>query len=350
MFSRGTVLTLDQFRTTQARLEATGLFSRHHLELSPVEGDRFTVTLRAAERNGPHLLSWISGLPYETVQPGFFSLGGKAIHLKSTLRWDSNKRRAHVSVSAPLKGDPKWGFRVGVDVRGENWADAAGTFHMRKGEGTFEIHSTPSGRWNWTSGIAVSHRQFSNVPSRGLGLKYVASLNRTLIRDSDRRFYLDSSFALQAGKTFSANTERFLKVDNSLSMTWHGVSARWRAGRILGSPPFDELYLVGLDRDSDLWVRAHSATTSSGLKNSSFARRSFIVTNVDFQKLVHDAGFFRLSAGPFLDAARGPMSSGWIVDAGLELRATVLGNLTLKLSYGRGIRDGRNAVFLSVPQ
>ena len=37
------------------------------MEISPTDGERFDVTLRAAERDGANLWSWARGLPFETV-------------------------------------------------------------------------------------------------------------------------------------------------------------------------------------------------------------------------------------------------------------------------------------------
>src|SRR6266705_2885113 len=94
-FSRGSLLALDDFRTTQARLEGADVFSRYQMQLSPTEGGRFNLTLRAAERNGTRFLSWLRGLPYETLYPEFFNIVGNAVNVRSILRWDSYKRRAY---------------------------------------------------------------------------------------------------------------------------------------------------------------------------------------------------------------------------------------------------------------
>ncbi len=130
-FSRGSFLSLEDFQTSQARLNALRVFSRYQMELSSAGGERFDVTLRAAERAGMNLVSWFRGLPFATINPEFSNIRGKAINVESLLRWDSNKRRASISVSAPLKSNPKWGVGINIDARRENWADAGGDFEMR---------------------------------------------------------------------------------------------------------------------------------------------------------------------------------------------------------------------------
>jgi predicted double-glycine peptidase len=368
-FSRGDVLTLEDFRTTQARLEATDVFSRQHMELSAADGDRFEVTLRAAERNGAHFLAWLRGLPYQTLYPGLFNLNGKMVHLTSMVRWDPNKRRANVALAAPLNGEPKWRFRAGLDAREETWIDQADSFRMTRFEAIAEMQAVPSSRWNWTTGVAVSRRQFSNSFSSGAALKSFASATRVLLRDSERRLTVKSSMSFQAGKAFAQDrsasaiarslkeSARFVKAEHRLSATWKPFSDRpdyelagqWRAGRAFGRPPFDEWYMFGLDRDSDIWLRAHAATVR-GRKNAAFVARSFMLTKVDFLKSVHDSAFFRLSAGSFIDAARAPAHAKWLVDSGVQIRFTVLGSLTMDVSFGKSLTDGGRAFFVSAPR
>jgi hypothetical protein len=351
-FSRGSLLTLEDFRTTQARLDGMDVLSQYHMQLSPTEGGRFNLTLGAAERNGPGFLSWLRGLPYETLYPEFSNISGTAVNVRSIFRWDSNKRRVYTSIRGPLAGNPKWRFGVDFDARRENWANPAGSFQMRKVEAAAQIHSIPNGRWNWTSGAAVSRRTVTGPLSQGFALKYFGSVTRTLLRNSDAGFVVDSSLMFDAGKLLLDRPARFGKIANSISARWtpfaerqgYEMNARFRAGKIFGVAPFDESFVVGLERDSDLWLRGHSATLN-GLKDSTMATRSFFLTNWDFQKALHRNAFFRLSAGPFLDTARLQHSSNWSFDTGLQLRVTVLGSFTLNLSYGKSLSDGRTAFF-----
>jgi hypothetical protein len=223
---------------------------------------------------------------------------------------------------------------------------------MRKVEAAAQIHSIPSGDWNWTSGAAISRRSLTGPFSQGVVLKYFGSIGRTLLRNPDRRFIVESSLMFDAGKLFLDRPARFVKLENRTSARWlpfaeredYEMNARFRAGRILGAAPFDESFLIGLERDSDLWLRGHPAAVD-GLKDSAMATRSFLLTNWDLQKAIHRNGFFRVSVGPFFDTARLLHYSNWFHDAGLQLRLTALGSLTLNLSYGKSISDGRTAFF-----
>jgi len=116
-------------------------------------------------------------------------------------------------------------------------------------------------------------------------------------------------------------------------------------GKSFRALPFDELFLIGLDRDSDLRLRAHPSM-ESGLKGSAPMARDYALLNSDFSKRLYNNGLFRLEACPFLDAARIPSHPEWFVDAGIQLRISVLISFNLGISLGRNLRTGSHAVFI----
>jgi hypothetical protein len=323
------------------------VFSRYRMELSPAEDGRFDLVLRAAERNKPNflsMLSWAGGIPFKTVRPELTNIGGKAVNLSTLIRWDSNKRRAFAALDTPLRGDPKWGVRLTFDARDENWASPDSGFHMRKYETAAQLKAVPSGRWQWTSGASVSKRTFSNTSNDGFELKYTGSVKRTILRDPVHDLRIDSSAGTEAGKLFGANPLRFVKFENRTSAHWRSVSLQARAGTIIGQMPFDERYVIGLERDSDLWLRAHSALLD-GKKNASSTSRAFVVMNSDFQKTVFNGPWFRIKTGPFLDAGKSSISPRWVVDSGIEMRFSVLNAFSFNVSYGWSLRDAHRAFF-----
>jgi predicted double-glycine peptidase len=345
-FSRGSLLRLDNLETTQARLDALRVFSRYRIELVPRDDQNFDVMFRGMERRGVNLLSWLRGLPFQTVQPDVMNVNGKGLNVSSLVRWDTNKRRAKVSIQTPLRGDPKWIVRAGIDGREENWIGSPEAFRMRKMEASAEIVVVPSGRWSWKSGTVISKRDFSDSQLGGLGLKYVGSLTRTLFKDAARRVRLDSSVGIEAGKLFSAGKPRFGKAGLDLSLQWRALTSQVRTGRIFGQPSFDERFILGVERDSDLWIRGHSAT-EDGRKNAGNTTRRFLVTNSDYQVKLLDVGWFGLIGGPFLDTAKSGAFTRWVVDAGLQIRLNVLHTVEFTLSYGQSLRDGHHAFFLN---
>lgn len=338
-FSRGSLLRLADFETTEARLDALGIFPRYRMELSPSANERFDLTFHAADRSGLNIRSWARGLPFQTVNPEFSNIGRRAVNVSSMLRWDANKRRAFVAVQTPLGGDPKWSLHTAVDARDETWTSSSGEFRLKKIEASADVRSVPSGRWSWTSGANVSGRNFSNSMVSGVELKYSGSVTRTILREPGRDIRMDSSIAIEAGKLFSPGPRRFVKSVNTTSFRWRLFTSQVRVGKILGSVPFDERFIVGLERDSDFWLRAHPATVD-GRKNAENSTGVFVVTNSDFQKRVYRSVWFRVSAGPFVDTGKSS------VDTGLELRLSILESFGIKFSYGKSLTDSKRAFFM----
>jgi tetratricopeptide (TPR) repeat protein len=344
-FSRGSILRLSDFEETQARLTALRVFSRYRMELSPTENGRFDITLRGAEKTGISPWSWARGLPFQSINPEFSNIASKGINVGSTLRWDRNKRRAFIFFDTPLKGDPRWGLHLDVDGRDETWTSAPEDFRMRKIQAAAEIRSFASGRWSWTSGASVSGRTFSNGFSGGVELKYSGLIKRTVIRDAADHLAVDSSASIEAGKLFRSAPIHFAKLVTATSLRWRSVTSQVRIGGDIGEVPFDERFTIGLDRDSDLWMRAHPATVD-GRKNALNTTRSFILTNSDFQRVLSNSGWFRLSSGPFLDAGKSSISPGWMVDTGIELRLSILSSFEINLSYGKSLTDHNHTLFV----
>jgi hypothetical protein len=317
------------------------------MELTPAADDRFDLTLRAAERSQANMWFWARGLPFQTVHPEFSNIRGKAVHLEGMFRWDADKKRSALSFTSPLGGDPALSLRVSGDGRDERWSDPAGDFRLRKIEAGVHFHAAPSGRWGWTTGGSVSNRTFSNSLASGLGLKYSGAISKTWVRDAARDLNLSSSLQVEGGKLWGQKSERFAKSIQTTRVQWGGFTSDVRIGGVIGLVPFDERFVVGLERDTDLWLRAHPATVD-GRKNAANTSRSFIVTNSDFQKTIWRTPWLQLRSGPFLDAGR--FSTRWLLDVGVEFRLNVLQSVGLSVSYGKSLSDGSRSVFVRQPK
>jgi len=103
--------------------------------------------------------------------------------------------------------------------------------------------------------------------------------------------------------------------------------------------------MVGLERDTDLWLRAHAATVE-GRKNALNTSRAFVLTNFDYQKPILKTAWFQVSSGPFLDSAKSSISSRWLVDTGVEVRFGLLGSFGISVSYGKSLTDSRRSLFV----
>jgi hypothetical protein len=170
-------------------------------------------------------------------------------------------------------------------------------------------------------------------PQAGNSLKYVGSSSQMLINVPERRFVVESTVTAEAGRVFGGAPSRFGKLIGRIDTTWRPVTVRLRSGAVLGTAPVDEFFVLGLDRDHELWLRA--TPERAGV-------RSFVLANVDVLKEVYDWSLFDLSVGPFVDAAH---ASRWLVDTGMQVRLGVLGAFSASLSFGRNLRTGENIWF-----
>lgn len=126
-FSPAAVLKQPQYEATVSRLRSLGIFPSYTIALNARTDGDFDAAFRAIEQNGfgstrlEAIVSTFAGAAYETIYPSYFNARGSATNFQSLLRWDSEKRRAWLSVSAPLYARPDWRWQLSADARNENW-------------------------------------------------------------------------------------------------------------------------------------------------------------------------------------------------------------------------------------
>lgn len=382
-FSSESHLDRSALRTTQARLRAFGIFPHPKFELQPLINGQFNAQFNSSERNGwgdstfQGLVSLLRGVPYDTAYPEFFNIHHRAMNFTSLVRWDPQKERVSASFSSPIEESAQWRYRVYVDGRRENWnltrtffgsSAPVNNLQLEKVEGGAELESIASGRLQWNTGLDFSGRSFRNAPGsdpsaapffrNGFSLESRSRVNYQLLDFPERRFTIESIGQLQAGKFFAHSANSFLQTEGGLLMQWfpkaqgddYAMTGQIRAGHSWGSVPFDDLFILGLERDNDLWLRAHIGT-ADGRKGSAPLGRDYVLFNWDDFKNVYRNGFFNIRLGPFLDSGRISDPSGdfgsrrWLLDTGLELKIQVLGGAEVEFFFGKDLRTGRNAFY-----
>src|SRR5262249_40572995 len=171
-------LKLDQLLISQARMQMLEIFPSYRFDLSARENGQFDMIFHAQERNGfgntkiEALLRTFGGIFFQEITPEYYNLRGSATNILSLVRWDPDKRRAYLWLSAPLGMDPKWRYRFGADLRDENWdvqtsfagpSTLLGSLNMRREAVTAEISRRMGSRWRWSAGVELSHRDYRNV-------------------------------------------------------------------------------------------------------------------------------------------------------------------------------------------
>ena len=386
-FNAPQVLTRDSLLSTESRLDNLGIFSSRRIELTPAESGNYDLTLHLTERNwwghskAEGMLSLLSGLPYATVYPELYNLGRGAVNLTSLVRWDAEKRRVFADLSLPLYGDPSLRFRFYADARNENWnlsetfsgpATPLTDLNMRRVAAGAEFREVKNGRWSWSAGAEAANRNFRNLSSAlspaerafftgGNSLAGRVSAQGTLLRVPERRFLLDSSAKVTAGREFAAMLGPFATLQGSLIARWFprprgdDYAMRWqiRAGATAGKASLDELFQLGVERDNDLWLRGHTGTID-GRKGAAPLGRRYFLANWEMDKNVYGNGLFSVKLGPFLDSGAIADSSGligsrgWLWDSGLQCKVQILGGVAVVLSYGRNLEGGKGVFYGTV--
>lgn len=381
-FAPGGTLLLSDLLTTRARVRGLEILPTFSFRLNARQDGGFDVVFAARERNGwgkntlEALLSTFRGIGYQTIYPEYFNVAGSAINIASLVRWDEQKRRLVAGLSGPLSGDPRYRYHAGLDVRDENWdlrrsfkgpAPTLGALELQRSAVSGKVTSFRSGGWGWSTGGEFSHRDYRNVSPgpglpqeillRGYQLKNIAQLNRDLWRVPDRRFESGVRISSEAARIWSAPAHTFERLQSSVTARWlpqmsgddYAIGQQFRAGKIFGRVPFDELYMLGLERDNDVWMRAHIGTRD-GRKGSAPLGRNYFLSNWEMDKNVYN-GFLGMKLSPFLDIGKstdslaGLGSRKWLWDTGVQAKVRVLG-VGFTVVYGKDLRSGNNAFYL----
>ncbi len=384
-FAPASVLRLPDLLTSDARVRELGIFPNYQFDLQARDDGKFDIVFRNRERDGWGQTAWeklfllFRELPFLAITPEIYNLRHQAINFVSMYRWDAEKRRVLAELSGPFKGNPKFRYGLLADLRGENWdirdsfqgpAPLLGSLNLRREAVGAEFASVESGRWRWSAGVEVSHRDFRSVipgvaltPSllaKGYQLKQLAELDAELWRSPERRLTLKGGLSSQAGRIWSQPSESFEKLQSSLRFHWfpqaqgddYEVQETIRAGKTFGDVPFDELFMLGLERDNDLSMRGHIGTRN-GRKGSAPLGRNYFLSNWEADKNVYRNGILAVKLGPFLDTGKitddsaGLGSHKWLYDLGAQAKLRVFG-IGVAFSYGKDLRSGNNAFYVSV--
>jgi tetratricopeptide (TPR) repeat protein len=385
-FSPGMQWHRDEFLATQAKMTALDLFPRMRFGLEAQPDGTFDLEFNATERRGwagakwENIVSLLRGLPYQSIYPEFYDLNRGGMNWLSLVRWDDQKRRVLTEIARPLEDNPAIRYRIYFDGRNENWnltntltpsVPSAAGLNLEKVATGATIQFIVSGRWQWSAGVEYSHRNFRDlvaIPAQassfftnGSAIALRSVIQRTLIRFPERRFTLDAGATGELGTFFKAPLGRYGRIAGSLMANWfpeargedYGMQASLRGGRTLGSVPFDELFMIGFDRDNDLWLRGHPGLRN-GQKGNAPLGRNFALANWEMDKIVYKGSFFTVKAGPFLDSGKISDPSGyfgspkWLWDTGAQAKIRVLGSFEFVLGYGKDLHSGNNSFFTTV--
>ena len=384
-FAPASTLRLPELWLSHSRVHGLGIFPSYSFDLLAREDGAFDVVFRNWERNGwghnykEGLFLLLRGVPFQTINPEFYNLKHEAINFVSMFRWDAEKRRVTAQLSSPFEHNPKFNYQLFTDLRSENWniqssfqgpTTLLGSLNLRRETIGANFSGIASSRWRWSAGAEISHRDFRcvipgtaltpNLLAKGYQLKQAGQVEVSLWRAPEPRMNLDAGARSEAGRIWSQPSHSFEKGQGSARFHWlpqaenddYEMQYQLRAGKTFGDIPFDELFMLGLERDNDLWMRAHIGTRD-GRKGSAPLGRNYFLSNWEQDKNIFHKSLLAVKCGPFLDVGKitdespGLGSHKWLWDTGAQVKARLFG-VQAVFSYGKDLRSGNNAFYVSV--
>jgi len=351
-FSPANVLSLEDYRFTQARLHGLGGL-RSRIDLVPRPEKDFDIEVVLVEpATMARRLAWMRSLPFLAVNLDFWNLRRSAVNWTNLVRFDPNKRRLLSTVTAPLLGDPGRQIRLYVDTRRERWNIGANDVPFRKTAAGAAIEFLPHSRVRWSTGVEVASQRFDpGIASRnGSTLRYRLGAMASVLNMPERRLTVEAGGHTDLGRLFGREGGRYSRTEAVADTRWfpkargsdYETRVQFRAGTASGALPLDEMFQVGVERDTSLWLRGH-AGTADGRKGSGLIGRRYGLAHLECFKSIYDGGFLAVQAGPFTDVARvrdalgrGIEGTGF-VDPGAQVRIRILGAAAVRLSYSRGV-------------
>ncbi|MBK9169549.1 MAG: hypothetical protein IPM24_19090 [Bryobacterales bacterium] len=335
-FPPGQSLHRDDYATAAARLAALDVYAAERLTLAASAGEGFSLRLAAVERPAWALpVGLASGLPYRTL----YAHHGPA---SAFYRWRPHLRRGWASWTVPWGASPGRFWHASFDHRDETWNQGAGDFPFRFWQSAIEMATVASGRLTWTLGAHAARRT-----AGGFSLLEHTSLRTRLLHLPERGLRLDWTARGEAGRLFGSGAMG--GVESGLALVRRqprsAASLHLRTGRRFGPIPLDRLYLLGMDRDHDLRLRAVPGL-ADGRKGQAPAGRAFALVNAGFERTVLRAGLTRISLGPFFDTG---YTDRWYAATGLAAGVEPLPGVRINLSYGWDLRTRRPAFFAEQP-
>jgi hypothetical protein len=366
--SPGQLLTPRRLQRTEVNVAELDVFSDYRLQLTGQE-----LTIHTVSRSGPagrwywRLLPYLRGVVYQQVNADFYNLGRKASNFQTLWRWDADKRRIAAALSGPF-GLSR--YRMSVDIRDERWSlvrAALPGLNLRKFAAGAEASFNAGERVQWTTGIWTSSRRLRSADPDLAREGWLAELRNRLeaplFHNPERRLQMNGWASLRSGRWIGHNvgSGRFLAVQAGSTTRWYPqakgekyeIQAQMRAGAMSPGAPLDEQYILGMERDNDLWLRGHIGTRG-GRKGNAPQGSQYLLMNIDARRELLRLPFLRFQVGLFGDfgAVRDPKwylgSRGLLYDSGLEATLATVGGVKFLAVYGRDLRDGRPAFYTAV--
>jgi hypothetical protein len=366
--TEGEVLGVGAFRETRLRLRETGVFER--ITLRPVPTGTGTARLQVdlverhglangwldlAGRTGVDLLSSKVRLRYANVR-------GSGLTAGAQYRWRANRP----GLSVFMEWARPFGLAANLKLEGireEQTYDLGGRFLSKSRGIDLGLRKVLDGATVAGVGLHYRDRSFDarrpEIPGgRVVGVQ--AGVERQLVRSTRQR--LEGSVQGLVSPRAPFADVAFGRVSAALRYHLHlrspdestvertALAAQLQLGA--GSPgtPLDERFAPGGNREMQMPLRAHPRMRRGVLGGTPIGR-GLALLNMEARHRLLNTNRFQLGLvflydGVYLKGT--PADTTWLHDAGVGIRLQARGLPLLRLDFGHGLSDGKNAVFVGL--
>jgi tetratricopeptide (TPR) repeat protein len=373
------VLRYDAWKTTEARLFATGSFTNVGLEIEPTPiPDQYNAVVRTTARTTSLTslgIGLIKGVFNKTSYLDLWNIGNTGINFGGNYRWDTDRRR--------LEG----GFRIPVPFPGLLHLELGNTWRSERWDLSPAIRSEylPEARFDYKANILRLHvKQIPHYRVEiGAGMEYrnraaKGDLPQLLTNSANvGRFSVDTNLRLVDGRYQNRlRLEGFLSRESILGDTnFTGGTAQlnnrytiskdtrtyvdWtiKAGTTRGTLPVEDYFVLGLESHPQNPLRGHRVA-DHGRYGKGPMGTDFVLANFDVERHLKTIPLFNAINIPFItvkwelffDAAktfdrhRIFQQGKLLLDTGGGLRFETPTN-SFNIVYGRSLRDGTGVFY-----
>lgn len=366
--AEGDLLTLARVREARLRLHEVGTFDRVTVRVTPEGDGRARLDVALLERHG------LFGTPLEgvinlgtnalnrLVRLRYSDVGGMGLSAGGMYRWEANRPAASVFLTwpRPLGLDANLRFSA---FRGRQLYEVEEPLTARSRGVDLGLRRVVGPRTVADLSFHATDRSFSRPdplapPGKILGAEigvehHLLDARRHRL-DVSARFLATGSDVRYGRGLLAATYHAFLSAPDGSLIDRSVLAARGQWGYGGNGTPIDEMFAVGGSAEMEFPLRAHPQATHGALGATPLAR-SVQIANVEWRRRLVRKSLVQLGLVLFSDSARLERTTAGdadhsLFDVGMGIRVGIGGGSIVRLDYGHGLSDGRDAVFVGLGQ
>jgi hypothetical protein len=321
-FRTGETLKWGQWRTTEARLWESQMFSNVGVEVEPTQQpDRYNVVVRTVPKTNSAeqiVISLLETTFFEHPAARWSNIGNSGVSLSAGYRFATNRHRAEVGVRVPIPVPSLIFFEGKGTFRSERWdisrpaVDTGADTRFRFQSTGFRVDLKHIPHYRLELGAGFEYR---NRTTGGSFVALTAGSNNSgkllfqgTVLPADGRYRSRihaETFHARRGLLGTLNynggtvewNNRYL-VDTTRGMNFELTV---KGGKSNGSVPIDDYFVLGLDQNPANLLRGHNAVSSHGHYGHAPMGTSFALANATLDRRIRRLQLFNVLNVPFTD-------------------------------------------------